>query len=62
MLCKLYMVFWTFSPFSFNYNISLAVDKTDLYIFYRTITATVSTITLNLKTITVLLTSLLAPP
>ena len=30
--------------------------------FYRTITATVCTITLNLKTITALLTSLLAPP
>ena len=63
MLCALYTVFWTFSPFSFNYDISLAADKTDLYIFfYRTITATVCTITLNLKTITALLTSLLAPP
>ena len=32
--CALYTVFWTFSPFSFNYDISLAADKTDLYIFF----------------------------
>ena len=55
-----------------NRNLALAFHLIILYIlwqiikvflfFYRTITATVSTITLNLKTITVLLTSLLAPP